>query len=270
MKCKKPYSFLSENCSMFLPGRHLAHRVAAQRKLKHVVQHSILTRRPPVFSKPRRLPPDKLKAAKQEFQYLVEIGICRPSRSCWASSLHMVSKMSHIQDCLQVLEKKRLFSTPDLAKSYHQIPVQEEDILKTAVTTSFELFDFLHMPFGLSNAAAPFQRFIHYVLKGMDFCVPYFDDVLVASEEEGQHFLHLKQMFQRFEEYGMVLNASKNVLSKTSVKFLGHIVTAEGIFPIQEKVVTITNFPKSETMKELRRFRAICNFYRRSIYTARC
>ncbi|GFX89744.1 retrovirus-related Pol polyprotein from transposon 297 [Trichonephila clavipes] len=83
------------------------------------------------------------------------------------------------------------------------------------------------MPFGLSNAAATFQRFIHHFLREMDFCVPYFDDVLVASEDEDQHLSHLKQVFQRFEEYGVVLNASKSVIGETSVKFLGHMVTAE-------------------------------------------
>ncbi|GFR07318.1 retrovirus-related Pol polyprotein from transposon opus [Trichonephila clavata] len=99
----------------------------------------------------------------------------------------------------------------------------------------------------------------------MDFCVPYFDDVLVSSEDEYQHLSHLRQVFQRFEEYGVVLNASKCVLGETSVKFLGHLVTAEGISPLPEKVMAITNFPKPETVKELRRFLAICNFYRRFI-----
>ncbi|GBO37771.1 Retrovirus-related Pol polyprotein from transposon 17.6 [Araneus ventricosus] len=100
------------------------------------------------------------------------------------------------------------------------------------------------MPFGLSNAAATFQRFIHHVLSGMDFCVPYFDDVLVASESKIQHLEHLKQVFQRFEEYGVRLNASKCVLGKSSVKFLGHIVTPDGISPLPEKVSAITDFPE--------------------------
>ncbi|GFR28828.1 retrovirus-related Pol polyprotein from transposon opus [Trichonephila clavata] len=121
------------------------------------------------------------------------------------------------------------------------------------------------MPFGLSNSAATFQRFIYQVLRGMDFCVPYFDDVLVASEDEDQHLSHLRQVFQRFEEYGVVINASKCLLGETLVKFLGHLVTAEGISPLPEKVMAIANFLKPETVKELRRFLAICNFYRRFI-----
>ncbi|GFR05714.1 enzymatic polyprotein [Trichonephila clavata] len=126
------------------------------------------------------------------------------------------------------------------------------------------------MPFGLSNTAATFHRFIHHVLRGMDFCVPYFDDILVASEDEDQHLSRLKQVFQRFEEYGVVLNASKSVLDETSVKFLGHVVTAEGFSPLPEKVAAITSFPKPGTVNELRRFLAICNFYRCFIpHTAR-
>ncbi|GBN95279.1 Retrovirus-related Pol polyprotein from transposon 17.6 [Araneus ventricosus] len=174
----------------------------------------------------------------------------------------------HIQVCLQVLEGKKIFSTLDLAKAYHQIPVLEEDVLKTAVATPFGLFEFLHMPFGLSSAAATFQRFIHHVLSGMDFCVPYFDDVLVASESEIQHLEHLKQVFQRFEEYGVRLNASKCVLGKSSVKFLGHIVTPDGITPLPEKVSAITDFPEPSTVKELRRFLALINFYRRFVPNA--
>lgn len=59
---------------------------------KHNVSHHIITKGPPLFSRPRRLPPDRLAIAKKQFSYLVEQGICRPSNSPWASPLHLVQK----------------------------------------------------------------------------------------------------------------------------------------------------------------------------------
>ncbi|GFU15024.1 retrovirus-related Pol polyprotein from transposon 297 [Nephila pilipes] len=102
------------------------------------------------------------------------------------------------------------------------------------------------------------------------FFVPYFDDVLVASEDGDQQLHYLKQAFQLFEEYSEVLNASKSVLGETSGKCLDHTVTAEGISSIPEIVAAVTNFPKPDNVKEPRRFFAIYNFYRRFIlYPAR-
>ncbi|GBO22974.1 hypothetical protein AVEN_235707-1 [Araneus ventricosus] len=113
-----------------------------------------------------------------------------------------------------------------------------------------------------SNAAAMFQKFIYHVLRGMGFCVPYFGDVLVASESDSQYLERLKQVFLSFEEYGVRFNASKSVLGKSSVKFLGHLVTPGGITPLSEKLSVVTNFPESSTVRELCRFLTLINFYR--------
>lgn len=124
---------------------------------------------------------------------MIELGICRPSKSPWASPLHVVPKKNgeirpcgdyrklnsitkpdrypipRVSDFTYILSKKRIFSKIDVNKAYFCIPVYSEDIEKTAIITPFGLFEFPRMTFGLCNAAQTFQRFMHHtILKGLD------------------------------------------------------------------------------------------------------
>ncbi|XP_049317746.1 uncharacterized protein K02A2.6-like [Bactrocera dorsalis] len=164
------------------------------------VAHRILTNGQPVFSRPRRLSPEKLTAARAEFDYLLKLGICRPSSSNWSSPLHMVRKadgtwrpcgdyralnaqtipdrypLPFLQDFANVLAGNTIFSKIDLQKAFHQVPVHPDDVCKTAITTPFGLYEFTKMTFGLRNAAQTFQRIINEVFRGLDFVFTYLDD----------------------------------------------------------------------------------------------
>jgi hypothetical protein len=121
------------------------------------------------------------------------------------------------------------------------------------------------MPFGLRNAAQTFQRFIDSVLRGLPFVFGYIDDILVASANEAEHLKHLETLFERLQEYGLVINPSKCLFGQRSLEFLGHVIDSNGCKPLPSEVDAIRQFPVPQTVKQLRRFIGLVNFFRRFI-----
>lgn len=260
-----------------------------QHEVKHDVTHHIVTTGPPVASKARRMHPEREKAAQEEFQAMCEMGICRPSSSSWASPLHCVPKKNgewrfvgdyrrlnkvtvpdrypvpHVHDLLNRFKGKTVFTTLDLTRAYYNIPVECADVPKTAVITPFGLFEFLRMPFGLCNAGQTFQRFMNKLFGDLPFVVVFIDDICVASSNEEEHRSNLKIVLERLRDNGLVVNIEKCTFFAAEVEFLGYLVNKDGIRPLPSRVEAVVNFATPTTVKDLRRFLALMNVYKRFI-----
>jgi hypothetical protein len=121
--------------------------------------------------------------------------------------------------------------------------VHPDDIQKIAITTPFGLFEFPFMSFGLRNTAQTFQRFMDDILRGLDFCFAYLDDILVFSRLLQDHERHLRAIFGRLHMYGSLINPAKCVFRASEVTFLGYRVSSEGSRPSEERVAHLQNCP---------------------------
>ena len=166
-----------------------------------------------------------------------------------------------------MLNGSKIFTKLDLRSGYHKIHVRPGDEWKTAFKTKEGLYEWLVMPFGLSNAPSTFMRLMNQVLKPFicKFVVVYFDDILIYSRTEAEHMEHLREVLTVLQENKLYLNLKKCHFMTYSLLFLGFIVSVDGIRVNEENVKAIREWPTPKTVSEVRSFHGLATFYRRFV-----
>ena len=186
--------------------------------------------------------------------------------------LNVISEKSEyplprVDECLEAMAGACLFSTLDLASGYWQVELNPADQEKTAFSTNSGHFEFLTMPMGLKGAPATFQRLMDLVLRGLKWetLLIYLDDILVFGRTPEEHLDRLAQVFQRLADAGLKLKPGKCCFAQAVVKFLGHIVSADGVATGPEKLRRVQEWPQPKNVSDLRAFLFLTGYYRRFI-----
>nr|GEY16711.1 putative reverse transcriptase domain-containing protein [Tanacetum cinerariifolium] len=245
----------------------------------------------PISKAPYRMPPIELKELKDHLQELLERGLIRPSVSPWGAPVLFVKKkdgsmrlcidyrelnkitirnrypLLRINDLFDQLQGDMHFSKIDLRSGYHQLRVKEQDISKTAFCTRYGHYEFLVMPFDLTNAPAVFMDLMNRVFHEFldKFVIVSIDDILVFSKSKEEHEDHLYTVLQTLRQEKLYAKFSKCQFWLSSVAFLGHIVLAEGITMDPAKGEAITKWPRPTSVTEVRSFIGLAGYYRRFV-----
>jgi len=239
----------------------------------------------PVFLKPYALPYKMLdKVSSKLLLWEKEGKIQKVDFSEWASPIFAVPKKDDIRVvvdlkkvnlCLQVpvysfprcddifstLNGGNVFCVIDLTEAYTQLKLHPLSQFLLTINTHQGLYRFTRLCYGVSSAPALFQQFIDSVLQGIPKTCAYFDDILIQGHNVEECVSLVDQVLARLSKFNVRLNQSKCVWFKTSVEYLGHVVSAKGRSPSPSLSEAIVKAPVPSNVKQLRSFLGLLNFY---------
>ena len=234
---------------------------------------------------PRKIPHPLREKVKLQLQEMVTSGVISPVTEAteWCSGLVTIPKssgavrlcvdltglnaavrreihpMATVEESLSRLGESSVFSKLDANSGFWQIDLEQESRKLTTFLSPFGRFCFNRLPFGVSSAPEIFQRAMSRLLEGVPGIICHMDDILVHGKDLHTHDERLRQVLGILQNSGLTLNARKCEFRRSSLTFLGHIITQEGVRPDSAKVTAIQDFPIPTSKTDLRRINGMLN-----------
>ncbi|KAG5729761.1 hypothetical protein E4T56_gene910 [Termitomyces sp. T112] len=157
-----------------------------------------------------------------------------------------------IRDLVDCLRSAKIYTKIDLRSGYNNVRITPGHEWKTTFRTCYGLFEYLVMPFGMTNSPATFQYFMNDIFHDMNnvFVIVYLDNRLIYSNSLAEHSEHVRCVLERLREYHLHAKPEKCSFHTTEVKYLRVIVTPDGVRMDPTKVDAILNWPSPRNVKE--------------------
>jgi hypothetical protein len=175
--------------------------------------------------------------------------------------------LPRIDDLFDQLRGPKIFSNIDLRVGYHQVRIKEEDIHKAAFRTKYGHYEFVVLPFGLTNAPIVFMCLMNGIFRNYldKFVMVFLDDILIYSKSEEDHEHHLRLVLQVWIEHQLYAKLSNFSFYQKKIHYLGHIISEQGIAVDPEKIEAIKGWPTPRNLSDVRSFMGLVGYYRRFI-----
>lgn len=239
-----------------------------------------------------RMSPMEMDELKSQLDELLASGFIQPSKSPFGAPILFVKKkdgsmrmcidyralnavtiknsypLPRIDELFDRLHGAKIFSKIDLRSGYHQIRIHPSDVEKTAFRTRYGHFEFLVLPFGLTNAPATFMHLMHEIFRPhLDkFVLVFLDDILIFSKNLEDHTRHVREVLSLLRRHQLYAKESKCELFERRVEFLGHLIDADGVHMMEDKVKGITEWPVLKSVDDVRSFLGTVGYYRKFIH----
>ena len=240
----------------------------------------------PIKQNPYCVNPKKLEFMRREVNYMLKHGIIEQSHSNWSSPSLLVPKgdgsyhfctdyrkvnavtksdfypIPRVEDYIDRIGCAKYITKLDLLKGYWQLPLTPEAKEISAYVIPEGFFQYQVMLFGMKNTPATFQHIINNLIRDLEGCEAYIDDVVFAGTWE-EHMRRIKELFCRLRAANLTVNLVKSKFGHTYVIYLGHVVGQGQVRPVTTKVDAIIGFSVPTTKKEVMRFLGMAGYYRK-------